>query len=243
MAMDCILPKLSNWNVDVEGQRVLDLGCGAGGLTVALAENGAECLGVDLNRSHIEYASRLAAERLVKAEFVAGDVLNRNGLDRILRGRSFQLIILSEFVEHLINYQNVAFILGQLKNYLTVDGRIYVSFPPWFNPYGGHQAGWPIICCIPWYHLIPKWLKRFLAPQQASRYLEFTKELNHLTIKGFETIIDETRLKIIRRELFHFRPEYYWRYGVPTIRATYIAKIPVIREITTTGAFYLLTPP
>jgi 2-polyprenyl-3-methyl-5-hydroxy-6-metoxy-1,4-benzoquinol methylase len=241
LALDCVLPHLSRWGIEFKGASILDLGCGSGGLAVALAEVGAECLGIDLNRVHIQHASRLASEHLVKAEFVAADVLKPNELDRILRGRSFQLVVLAEFVEHLVNLQNVTYVLSQVKEYLAPGGCVYVSFPPWFNPYGGHQAGWPTIRCVPWYHIIPNRLKRFLAPKQASKYLEFFQELNHLTINAFETILEDTHLKIVKRELFHFRPEYYWRYRVPTLRASFLAKVPIVRELTVTGAFYLLT--
>lgn len=242
LARDCLLPQLSRWGIKFEGAKILDLGCGSGGFAVALAENSAVCLGIDLNVSHIQHACRLASERLINAEFVAADILKPNELDKILYGRSFHLIILSEFVEHLVSRENVCLLLNQAKKFLAPEGRLYVSFPPWFNPYGGHQAGWPIIRCIPWFHLIPNRLKCLVAPRQAVKYLEFFRELNHLTIGGFEAILEEARLKVTRRDLFHFRPEYYWRYGVPTIRATYFARIPIIREITTTGAFYLLRP-
>jgi 2-polyprenyl-3-methyl-5-hydroxy-6-metoxy-1,4-benzoquinol methylase len=240
MALDCVLPKLSNWGVEIERQKVLDVGCGAGGLTLALAENAADCLGIDLNPSHIAEASRLATERSVNAEFATADILKTNELDKILAGRSFQLIIFSEVLEHLLTLENVSFILSQLKKYLAPQGRVYVSFPPWFNPYGGHQAGWPIIRCVPWFHLLPTRIKQFIAPAQVEPYLAFFQELNHLTISSFERSARQAGLKIVKKELFHLRPEYYWRYRVPTIHSSIIGGIPGVREVTTTGAFYLL---
>ena len=240
MALDCILPNLFKWGIEVNGRRVLDLGCGAGGLTVALAENGAHCLGIDLIPSQIEQASRFASERRVSVEFLATDVLKLNEFDRALDRRSFQLIVLSECVEHLKDRENVKFVLSRIKKYLTPDGLVYVSFPPWFNPYGGHQAGWPIIRRIPWFHLMPTRIQQLIAPAQVGHYLKFSQELNHLTISSFERITGQAGLKVVRKELFHLRPEYYWRYRIPTIRSSIIGRIPALREITTTGAFYLL---
>ncbi len=38
LAFDCILPLMIQWGIDIKGMRVLDMGCGDGGL--ALAEKG-----------------------------------------------------------------------------------------------------------------------------------------------------------------------------------------------------------
>jgi SAM-dependent methyltransferase len=161
-------------------------------------------------------------------------------LRSILDEQQFDLIILSEFVEHLVNDRNVAEVLGCLKNALTPDGRIYVSFPPWFNPFAGHQAGWPVIRFIPWFHIIPDTLKYAIAPRHTERYLQFARELNRLTISSFEQILSELTFTVIKKELFHLRPEFKLRYGVPIVRSSILGNIPIIGEITTTGAFYLL---
>jgi len=241
IALDCILPHLNQWGVKVDGMRVLDLGCGTGGLAVAFAEHRAICIGIDRDASFITQAFQMAEKHGVQAEFFVADVIKVKHLERLLTRRFFDLIILSEFVEHLVSLPNISPVLSWSREHLASAGYLFVSFPPWFNPYGGHQAGWPVIRCIPWFHLIPDRLKRIIAPKHAQQYLEFSQELNRLTIGSFEKIIRETQLTVVQRELFHLRPEFYWRYGVPTIRSSrFITKIPFLREVTTTGAFYLL---
>jgi len=85
-------------------------------------------------------------------------------------------------------------------------------------------------------------MKRLLAPNQASRYIEFIQELNHLKISAFERIVDRSGFTIVGQELYYLRPEYHFRYGIPILRAPSVfVKLPLIREITTMGAFYLLT--
>ena len=239
VAVGCVIPCLSRWNVKLEDAKVLDLGCGSGGVVVALAEQGAKCLGLDHNNSHIRQARLMALDRGVDVKFVHANALYLEQLGLALESQQFDLIILSEFLEHLVNIRQVAETLSRLKNYLVTTGHIYASFPPWFNPFAGHQAGWPVIRYIPWFHLIPNSLKYVIAPRHAEQYLEFAHELNHLTITSFEKIVEELPLVIIKRELFHLRPEFGVRYGVPTVRSA-IGRIPILREITTTGAFYLL---
>lgn len=242
VALGCVLPTLREWGVEIKDRTVLDIGCGSGGLTIALAENSAACMGIDLNPVHVEAASRLARARALSIEFATVDVLLPQQLEKVLTGRVFQVVVLSEVLEHLLRKDNVGRLLNEMKRYLTGSGYVYVSFPPWFNPFGGHQAGWPRIRYCPWFHLYPAWLQRVIAPAQIEQYRGFEKELNHLTIACFERITREAGFKIVKKELFHLRPEYVFRYGVPAFRATVAGQIPGLREFATTGAYYLLSP-
>jgi SAM-dependent methyltransferase len=59
---------------DVTGFDVVELGCGGGQCSVALAERGAGVTGVDLSTAQLEYARDLADERDAAVEFLQGDV-------------------------------------------------------------------------------------------------------------------------------------------------------------------------
>jgi 2-polyprenyl-3-methyl-5-hydroxy-6-metoxy-1,4-benzoquinol methylase len=144
LTLDCILPLLESWDIDVRGKRVLDLGCGSGGLLVALAENGARGTGVDLKEERIIEAQRMARQHSVEVQFLAGDVLTMDCFEK-----PFDLVILSEVVEHLIYRSEVEALLFWCWKNLNFSGNVYVSFPPWFGPFAGHQAGWPGIRYIP----------------------------------------------------------------------------------------------
>src|SRR3982750_3242027 len=56
---------------DVAGQRVLDVGCGCGSLTLALAQRGADATGVDVSRPMVEVAQRRS--RGTSAQFHLAD--------------------------------------------------------------------------------------------------------------------------------------------------------------------------
>ena len=75
LAMDCTLPLLARWGIDVKGARVLDLGCGTGGLSVALAEHGAECWGIDHQAERISLASQMAAAHGVQVQLLVDNIL------------------------------------------------------------------------------------------------------------------------------------------------------------------------
>ena len=78
--------------------RVLELGCGAGDLSLALAEHGYEVHGVDIAPTAIDWAREKAAARGLSAHFEAGSVLELPGLregffDMVLDGYCFHCII------------------------------------------------------------------------------------------------------------------------------------------------------
>ncbi|MFZ3581457.1 magnesium protoporphyrin IX methyltransferase [Loktanella sp. DJP18] len=68
---------LAQLPADLTGLRVLDAGCGTGAATVALAERGAEVVGVDISPALIDIARRRMPAHLAgRITWVAGDMLD-----------------------------------------------------------------------------------------------------------------------------------------------------------------------
>ena len=65
---------------DVQGKRILDVGCGSGRYSVTLAEQGAEVVGIDFAGNMLALAQRLAREHRVSARcrFIEADFLEYN---------------------------------------------------------------------------------------------------------------------------------------------------------------------
>jgi SAM-dependent methyltransferase len=59
---------------DVQGKRILELGCGGGQCSIAFARQGAECVAVDLSDAQIAYARQLAAQEEAAITFVRSDM-------------------------------------------------------------------------------------------------------------------------------------------------------------------------
>ena len=58
----------------VEGQRCLELGCGAGQTSICLSRAGARCTAIDISKAQLGHGRRLAAGEGVRVEFVQGDL-------------------------------------------------------------------------------------------------------------------------------------------------------------------------
>ena len=96
------------------GQRVLDVGCGAGASTIALAEAGAQVLGVDVSAPLLARA-RARAEGLDNCEFLQADAA------RAQFDAPFDLLV-SRFGVMFFDDPLAAF--TQLRKALAADGRL-----------------------------------------------------------------------------------------------------------------------
>ena len=80
----------------LEGLSVLDIGCGAGLLSEAMARAGARVTGVDPAERNIAIASAHAAEQGLDIEYI-------NGTIGSVDGRQFDIVLNMEVVEHVEN--------------------------------------------------------------------------------------------------------------------------------------------
>ena len=113
-----------HWQADecsrtpLEGKRVLDVGCGAGLLTEALARLGARATGIDASPEVIAVAEDHAATMALDIDYRAGDVQDLEG--------QFDLITAMEVIEHVA--EPAAFVHA-LARRLAPDGLLIMSTP------------------------------------------------------------------------------------------------------------------
>jgi SAM-dependent methyltransferase len=100
------------------GERVLDLGCGAGRFLRALREAGADPVGVELARGAVERAR-------ANAPGVDVELVDENGSLPFAHG-SFDLVWCSEVLEHI---PDVGHALLEARRVLRPDGRILLTVP------------------------------------------------------------------------------------------------------------------
>ena len=80
--------------VDLQGLRVLDVGCGGGILSEALAERGASVVGIDLAESALQAAEAHRAGQAVEYRL-------ESSRDAVARGESFDAVTCMEMLEHV----------------------------------------------------------------------------------------------------------------------------------------------
>ncbi len=62
---------------ELKGKSVLEIGCGGGQASIAMAKKGARCTGIDISEKQIAIAKRLAVSQSVQVTFLVGDMLEQ----------------------------------------------------------------------------------------------------------------------------------------------------------------------
>ena len=139
----------------LEGQRILDLGCGPGFYAAAFRAVGADCVPVDASEEERRLAGE-PPEGFVLAD--AGDLPFPDG--------SADGVFCSNLLEHA---PDTAAIIGEIERVLRPGGWGYISWTNWYSPWGGHDM-------TP-YHLLgpergPRLYERRNGPPRKNRYGE-----------------------------------------------------------------------
>jgi hypothetical protein len=239
LGRDVILPWLEQ-RLELDGLRVGDFGAHHGGVVDAFRSSGRvqQAIGLELNE-----------EVVTSSPFVGDDRfrLEQADVSALAPGAyEFDLILLHDVLEHVPDYGEA---LGAAVTSLHRDGHVFVTFPPYYTAFGGHQqeaAGPGRV--LPFIHYLPSKLFFGLTRTGVSEYMsgEATFEdilsvrQTKLTLRRAEQAFARAALEIVDRELFLVRPEFTVRYGLKARRAGAAGRIPGLRELVVNGAFYLL---
>lgn len=116
--INCIKEYQLSYGLMPKNVEILDMGCGNGNITISLAGFDYNILGVDSDPDSIKNAK--SKNIFPNAEF------KNCSADKLSKDRRFDVVILSEVVEHL---DNPAEILKLTKQLLKSDGMLLVSIP------------------------------------------------------------------------------------------------------------------
>jgi SAM-dependent methyltransferase len=113
------------------GGRVLDAGCGGGGMPLSLVEEAAEVVGIDLTDRFRDAGARLVRERGVARL----SYLVANGMHLPFRSASFDLVLSHAVIEHVAD---AGLYLSECARVLKPGGRMYLSTAPYLSFAGAH---------------------------------------------------------------------------------------------------------
>jgi SAM-dependent methyltransferase len=166
----------------IKGKKILDVGCGKGGIMTACAMRGADVSGFDVDLEEIEFA-RSWAESLNLSDKISIEM--GDGENIPFADNTFDLIICSYVLEHVKNPEKV---IREISRVLKPGGFCCASIPNPIFPREGHYK-------IFWIPFLPKALGR--------RYLElkgfnpdfFVKNVYYLSVSRAVRLFKSAGLK------------------------------------------------
>ncbi|MBK8684518.1 MAG: methyltransferase domain-containing protein [Bacteroidetes bacterium] len=127
-ARDYVIPFIEQKLQLASGMRVLEVGCGEGGVLKPFFDRGLVTLGVDLDQPRLDLAEDFLSNEISTGKMV---FLNQNILEKSFTDQysgHFDLIILKDVIEHIHGQETFIPFLGTL---LRPGGQIFFGFPPW----------------------------------------------------------------------------------------------------------------
>ena len=184
---------------DLSGKKVLDFGCGMGGMSLWYAANWpCEVHAVDIDGHHIYIAQQLQAKHgLHNVHFE-----QRNILSDPIDG-PYDFIFMNDVAEH-IPLPVLTDILRQFKTLLAPGGQVFLTFPPWAGPFSSHLYH---KIKIPWSQFLPAGIllpmiervNHPLVGEEESDLKSAWFGLNHLTFRKLDQTRSDAGLRLVER--------------------------------------------
>ncbi len=234
-----IVPYIQKYNSVETGMEVLEIGCGEGGNLLPFAKMGCKVTGIDIAHCRIEEARSFFEKEQTVGVFIDDDIFNIKGLEH-----GFDIIICHDVFEHIDN-KNV--FLPNLSKFLKAQGVVFMAFPAWQMPFGGHQqiCKSKFLSHCPFIHLLPRniykaILKLFGESDSCIKELLSIKQ-TRITIEHFEKMLVDTSFNVEDRQLWLVNPHYEVKFGMTPCKMPFVlSNIHFIRNFFSTSCWYIL---
>lgn len=234
-----VIPYINEVYLITGTTEVLEIGCGEGGNLQAFLDLQCRCVGIDINENQINNARLFYKDHphKEKIEFICSDIYEVDREDLL-----FDLIIMRDVIEHIPNQE---LFMRYVKKFLKPNGVIFFGFPPWQNPFGGHQQ----VCKsklskMPYIHLLPASLYRRLLErfgENPTGLLDI--KATGISIERFHRILKKEQYLILKRDYYLFNPNYEIKFRLKPKKVISLFRwIPYLRNFYTTAYYAVVKP-
>lgn len=238
---DYVIPFVEEFIQFDKDTRVLEIGCGEGGNLKPFVDLGCKTIGVDMSKGKIDNAKAFfkTHPNVANTQFILENIYDSKDLGQ------FDFIFMRDVLEHIHNQERF---MEYVKRFLKPNGYLFLGFPPFQNPFGGHQqiCKHKILASTPYYHNLPvpiyRWILRlFKEPEHQITNLLEVKETG-ISIERFNKILKQTNYKLNKKLFYFINPNYHVKFGLkPRKQLRLIHSIPYLRNYLITTNYFLLS--
>jgi len=218
---------------------ICEVGPAEGGALKYFAQKGHHCFGIEFSANR--YKNSLILNSGLDIIFIQGDITNS---DTYLKNmpEKMDVVICRDVIEHIDRNKKSA-ALQNMVNLLKPDGKLFISFPPKYSPYAGHQQTAPsFLSKLPFIYSLPdsiysRYLSLCKTPEAKIAGLLRVKS-NRLSIHQFEILVRQLKLTFLKRRFYIVRPAHENRYKLKRLIQPFNSRF--LREWLSTGALYCL---
>ena len=237
-----VIPFIEDVFAIEKGIDVLEIGCGHGGNLKPFLDAGCNVTGIDIIDDHVALARESYKDHPYSRNLrlISGDIyLVKEG-----ELPQFDLIVMKDVIEHIHNQERF---MGYVKGFLKPGGRMFIAFPPWRMPFGGHQQVCEsrLLSVAPYIHLFPDPVYRFILHSFGERETRIAELLEvkstGLSIERFRTIVAKEKFEVEKVQLYLVNPNYEIKFRLkPRVQFPAFTSLPYFRDFLTTCCYYLI---
>lgn len=239
LADEVIIPYLIEAGAFNSGAEVIEIGCAEGGVLAAFVEAGAEkATGTDIAVSRLESGKQIAELASIEIEFIEHDILEYMISDKWIS--AFDIVLLRDVIEHL---EKPEIALRNIHRILKPGGYLFVTFPPYRSPFGGHQHTVNnTLGKLPYIHHLPDSLFHKMIASGRENDIGEVKRLQKIMLSPENFIYTAKRenFVIVKEEYYLLRPVFKMKFGLPSISLRGLSKNKFVRNYLSMEASYLL---
>lgn len=236
---EVLVPYLKKLKAFEQGISVSEVGSAEGGVLAAFVVAGAkDALGTDIVQSRLDTGSFISKLANLPITYVYHDIVNDTIPDEWLG--AYDLILLRDVIEHL---DDAEVAMTNIRKMLKPGGYLFVTFPPYHSPFGGHQHTVANIWGkLPYIHLLPDFLFHGLIASGRKNDICEVKRLQkiRLTPKKFVNAAIKAGYEVAHEDFYLLRPVYKMKFGLPALKLTPISFIPFVKSLLSLEGCYLL---
>ena len=228
-------------DTDVAGKRILEIGCAEAGLLKFYQNKGAICSELELSDVRFNNALLLNEPNslhLFQANICEPDTYSNELIEK------YDTIVIRDVIEHI---EDKTTALTNIFNFLKPGGKLFMSFPPKYCAYAGHQQTIPkFIGKLPYLHALPNilykgYMRLIGVADQKINYFMSTKE-TRISIREMRKLVKSIGFNLKKESNWFFRPAYSFRFGLPKMKNPF-SWIPGLDEVFSNVVLYLLERP